>query len=97
MLQHYRLSPLRPEENDDPIRYLGWSIHWDCCGFFDTAPKRGCVTVPQAGIHLHGCKTDLACRGHLHHEHASTRLGALYSLVFYSLRTIQKLYSDLAT
>ena len=52
MLQHYRLSPLRPEENDDPIRYLGWSMHWDCCGFFDTAPKRGCVTVPQAGIHI---------------------------------------------
>ena len=98
MLQHYRLSPLSQEDTNDPIRYLGRSMHWDCCGFFDTEPERGRVTVPQAGahLHLHGCSTDLAYGGHLHHEHAISRLGALDSLVLYPLRTIQKLSSDLA-
>lgn len=97
-LQHYRLSPLSQEDTNDPIQYLGRSMHWDCCGFFDTEPERGRVTVPQAGahLHLHGCSTDLAYGGHLHHEHASSRLGALDSLVLYPLRTIQKLSSDLA-
>jgi hypothetical protein len=73
-------------------------MHWDCYGFFDTEPERGRFTVPQAGahLHLHGCSTDLAYGGHLHHEHPSSRLGALDSLVLYPLRTIQKLSSNFA-
>ena len=38
----------------------------------------------------------MAYGGHLHHEHAISRLGVLDSLVLYPLRTIQKLSSDLA-
>jgi len=98
MLQHYRLAPLAPVTTDDPIRYLGRSMHWDCCGFFDTEPEQGRVTVPQEGahLHLHGCSTDLAYGGHLHHEHASTRLARLESLWIYPLRSINTLASDLA-
>ena len=33
MLQHYRLSPLPVENSNDPIRYLGRAMQWDCCGF----------------------------------------------------------------
>ena len=100
MLQHYRLAPLPPDpgNTDDPIRYLGRFMHWDCCGFFDTEPEQGRVTVPQPGahLHLHGCSTDLAFGGHLHHEHPSTRLEHLDSLWLYPLRSIASLASDLA-
>lgn len=98
MLQHYRLAPVPPASADDPIRYLGRSMQWDCCGFFDTEPEQGRVTVPQAGahLHLHGCSTDLAHGGHLHHEHPSTRLARLESLWLYPLSSIQALASDLA-
>ena len=98
MLQHYRLAPVPPEHTDDPIRYLGRSMQWDCCGFFDTRPELGRVTIPQAGahLHLHGCSTDLAHGGHLHHEHTSTRLARLDSLWLYPLRSINTLASDLA-
>tara|TARA_E500000178_G_scaffold158919_1_gene158702 strand:- start:306 stop:1430 length:1125 start_codon:yes stop_codon:yes gene_type:complete len=97
-LQHYRLSPLPSEDSSDPIRYLGRSMHWDCCGFFDTEPEQGRVTVPQPGahLHLHGCSTDLAYGGHLHHEHPSTRLERLECLWIYPLRSIRTLASDLA-
>ena len=73
-------------------------MQWDCCGFFDTEPEQGRVTVPQAGahLHLHGCSTDLAHGGHLHHEHPSTRLARLESLWLYPLSSIQALASDLA-
>lgn len=98
MLQHYRLAPLPTENAGDPIRYLGRSMHWDCCGFFDTEPEQGRVTVPQQGahLHLHGCSTDLAHGGHLHHEHPSTRLARLESLWLYPLSSINSLASDLA-
>ena len=98
MLQHYRLSPLPPENNIDPIRYLGRAMHWDCCGFFDTEPELGRVTVPQPGahLHLHGCSTDLAHGGHLHHEHASTRLKQLERLWLYPLQKLNFLGSDMA-
>ena len=98
MLQHYRLSPLPPENNIDPIRYLGRAMHWDCCGFFDTEPELGRVTVPQPGahLHLHGCSTDLAYGGHLHHEHASTRLKQLERLWLYPLQSVSSLGSDMA-
>ena len=87
-----------PERADDPIRYLGRSMQWDCYGFFDTEPEQGRVTVPQAGahLHLHGCSTDLAHGGHLHHEHPSTRLARLESLWLYPLSSINVLASDLA-
>ena len=98
MLQHYRLSPLPPETEDGPIRYLGRSMQWECCGFYDTQPELGRVTVPQAGahLHLHGCSTDLAYGGHLHHEHGATRLHRLDRLVLYPLQSIRALGSDLA-
>jgi len=98
MLQHYRLSPHPAENSKDPIRYLGRAMHWDCCGFFDTEPELGRVTVPQpeAHLHLHGCSTDLAHGGHLHHEHASTRLKQLERLWLYPLRTFSCLGSDMA-
>ena len=98
MLQHYRLAAMPPQSDNDPIRYLGRSMQWDCCGFFDTQPTLGRVTVPQVGahLHLHGCSTDLAYGGHLHHEHGSTRLQRLEHLVLYPLQSIQSLVSDLA-
>ena len=98
MLQHYRLAPQPGVDANDPIRYLGRSMQWDCCGFFDTEPELGRVTVPQEGahLHLHGCSTDLAYGGHLHHEHPSTRLARLESLWIYPLQSIKALASDLA-
>ena len=98
MLQHYRLTPQPAENINDPIRYLGCAMHWDCCGFFDTEPDLGRVTVPQPGahLHLHGCSTDLAYGGHLHHEHASTRLKHLERLWLYPLQALRSLGSDMA-
>ena len=98
MLQHYRLSPEPAENSNDPIRYLGRAMHWDCCGFFDTDPELGRVTVPQPGahLHLHGCSTDLSYGGHLHHEHASTRLKKLERLWLYPLQSLSSLGSDMA-
>ena len=98
MLQHYRLAPLPPEQPDGPIRYLGKSMQWDCCGFFDAEPELGRVTVPKAGdhVHLHGCSTDLAYGGHVLHDHPNTRLGSIERLVLYPLQTIESLCSDLA-
>ena len=98
MLQHYRLSPEPAETSNDPIRYLGRALHWDCCGFFDTEPELGRVTVPQPGahLHLHGCSTDLSYGGHLHHEHASTRLKQLERLWLYPLQSLSSLGSDMA-
>ena len=98
MLQHYRLSPEPAENSNDPIRYLGRAMHWDCCGFFDTDPELGRVTVPQPGahLHLHGCSTDLSYGGHLHHEHASTRLKQLERLWLYPLQSFSSLGSDMA-
>ncbi|WP_253912330.1 CARDB domain-containing protein [Synechococcus sp. KORDI-52] len=98
MLQHYRLSSQPPESTNDAIRYLGSKMHWDCCGFFDTEPELGRVTVPQPGahLHLHGCSTDLSFGGHLHHEHASTRLKQLERLWLYPLQSLRALGSDMA-
>ncbi len=98
LLQHYRLAPEDPVDPSDPIRFLGRSLEWDCCGFFDTDPVQGRVTVPDphAQLHLHGCSTDLRYGGHLHHEHPGTRLGSLRRLVLYPLQHLHQLVSDLA-
>lgn len=98
LLQHYRLAPEDPGDPADPVRYLGRSLDWDCCGFYDTDPGTGRVTVPQSGahLHLHGCSTDLRHGGHLHHEHPGTRLGRLDSLAIYPLGRLHQLESDLA-
>lgn len=97
LLQHYRLAPHDPGDPADPIRYLGASLQWECCGFYDTDPEQGRVTVPQPGahLHLHGCSTDLRYGGHLHHEHPETRLAQLERLVLYPLQRIHSLASDL--
>jgi hypothetical protein len=65
LLQHYRLAAIDPADPADPIRYLGSSLLWDCCGFYDTEPETGRVTVPEAGahLHLHGCSLDLRYGG----------------------------------
>ena len=98
MLQHYRLAPLPPDQPGDPISYLGKSMQWDCCGFFDCEPEQGRVTVPKAGdhLHLHGCSTDLAYGGHVLHDHPHTRPGRIEQLVLYPLQSIESLCSDLA-
>lgn len=97
-LQHYRLALEDPGDPADPIRYLGRSLEWDCCGFWDTRPESGRVTVPQAGAHLHvhGCSSDLRHGGHLHHEHPGTHLLRLESLALYPLRELRHLGADLA-
>jgi hypothetical protein len=97
LLQHYRLAAHDPGDPADPIRYLGASLQWECCGFFDTDPEQGRVTVPQRGahLHLHGCSTDLRHGGHLHHEHPGSQLAELERLVLYPLQRIHSLASDL--
>ena len=97
LLQHYRLAAQDPGDPADPIRYLGASLQWECCGFFDTDPEQGRVTVPQRGahLHLHGCSTDLRHGGHLHHEHPGSQLAELERLVLYPLQRIHSLASDL--
>ncbi len=97
LLQHYRLAPEDPGTPGDPIRYLGRSLQWDCCGFYDTDPACGRVTIPDPGahLHLHGCSTDLRHGGHLHHEHPGTRLRKLERLVLYPLQQLHQLVSDL--
>ena len=98
LLQHYRLAPEDPGDPSDPIRFLGRSLEWDCCGFFDTDPAQGRVTVPDphAHLHLHGCSTDLRYGGHLHHEHPGARLASLQRLVLYPLENLHRLASDLS-
>ena len=97
-IQHYRLAAVDPGDAADPIRYLGNSLHWDCCGFWDTQPETGRVTVPVAAapLHLHGCSRDLRHGGHLHHEHPGSRLRRLDSLAIYPLQQILMLGADLA-
>ncbi|MCU0528929.1 MAG: hypothetical protein MUD04_05450 [Cyanobium sp. Prado107] len=97
LLQHYRLAPRDPGDPADPVRYLGRSLRWECCGFYDTEPQTGRVTVPQpdAHLHLHGCSTDLRYGGHLHHEHPESKLAQVERLVLYPLRRIHSLASDL--
>ncbi|MCT0200768.1 hypothetical protein KQ313_13920 [Synechococcus sp. CS-1325] len=97
-LQHYRLAADDPGDANDPIRFLGRSLHWDCCGFWDTQPESGRVTVPvaTAPLHLHGCSRDLRHGGHLHHEHPGSRLRRLEWLAIYPLQQIRMLGSDLA-
>ena len=98
LLQHYRLAGHDLGDSSDPIRYLGRSLQWDCCGFFDTEPARGRVTVPMEGahLHLHGCSTDLRYGGHLHHEHPGTSLRGVQRLALYPLQQLHQLASDLA-
>jgi len=97
-LQHYRLAANDPGDASDPIHFLGSSLHWDCCGFWDTQPESGRVTVPVASapLHLHGCSRDLRHGGHLHHEHPGSQLRRLESLAIYPLQQIRMLGSDLA-
>ena len=97
-LPHFRLSAQDPADPADPVRWLGASLHWEGCGFWDTRPESGRVTVPVAGahLHLHGCSTDLRHGGHLHHEHPDSVLADLEHLVLYPLQHLQHLASDLA-
>lgn len=80
------------------IKDLGASPAWDCCGFWDTQPELGRLTVPVAGenLHLHGCSLDLRHGGHLHHEHPGSCLAAVTSLVLYPFDQITLMGSDLA-
>jgi hypothetical protein len=97
-LRHFRFSESDPADLSDPIRCLGRSLHWECCGFWDTDPSAGRVTIPQPDdhLHLHGCSTDLRHGGHLRHEHPGTRLRAIEQLSLYPLQRLHELASDLA-
>jgi len=97
-LQHYLLSAQAPDQADSKIQYLGDALDWDCCGFFDTQPEQGRVTVAQAGahLHIHGVSSDHRYGGHLHHEHGHTRLKCINELVIYPIETINHLGSDLS-
>jgi len=97
-LQHYRLAEADTGNSSDPIRFLGRSLQWDCCGFWDTDPCQGRVTVPVAAdhLHLHGCSTDLLHGGHLHHGHPGSALLELERLSLYPLQRLHQLGSDLA-
>ena len=98
LLQHYRLAEADPADPEDPIRYLGQALHWECCGFYDTEPSTGRVTVPQGDdhLHLHGCSIDLRHGGHLHHGHPGTSLKAVQRFAVYPLQQLHWLASDLA-
>jgi hypothetical protein len=98
LLQHYRLAAEDPGDPSDPIRYLGSSLQWDCCGFYDADPASGRVTVPVEGahLHLHGCSLDLRHGGHLHHEHPGSILASVKRLALYPLQRLHRLHSDLA-
>ncbi|MFZ4565033.1 MAG: CARDB domain-containing protein [Prochlorococcaceae cyanobacterium] len=97
-LPHFRLARSGAGAEDDPIRTLGPSLSWECCGFWDTEPERGRLTLPAAGahLHLHGCSTDLRHGGHLLHEHGDTQLDRLERLVLYPFTSVECLGSDLA-
>jgi hypothetical protein len=97
-LQHYLLSDKPSTETAAGIQYLGDALDWDCCGFFDTQPEKGRVTVAQAGanLHIHGVSVDHRYGGHLHHEHSCTRVLRVDELVIYPIETINQLGSDLA-
>jgi hypothetical protein len=95
-LPHFRLSEEDPGDPADPVRWLGRSLRWEGCGFYDTRPELGRLTVPLAGahLHLHGCSTDLRFGGHLHHEHPGTTLAGLERLVLYPLTATEAMGSD---
>ncbi len=97
-LPHFLLGTPPPAGLEAAIRPLQASLRWECCGFWDTQPERGRVTVPQADahLHLHGCDSDLRVGGHLHHEHAGSRLAALERLAVYPLQRLRLLTADLA-
>lgn len=96
-LQHYSLSAEAPAKSNSKIQYLGNALDWDCCGFFDTQPEQGRVTIAQAGahLHIHGVSADHRYGGHLHHEHAHSRLKCIDELVIYPIETVCQLSSDL--
>ena len=95
-LPHFRLAPQGEGDSADPIRWLGASLRWECCGFWDRDPIQGRVTVPDphAHLHLHGCSTDLRFGGHLHHEHVDSRLEAIERLVLYPLGELHWMAAD---
>ncbi|MFO0016096.1 MAG: CARDB domain-containing protein [Synechococcaceae cyanobacterium] len=97
-LPHFLLGAPPPEGLAAAIRPLPGSLRWECCGFWDTQPQCGRVTVPEADahLHLHGCDSELRVGGHLHHEHPGSRLAALERLAIYPLGRLRLLSSDLA-
>lgn len=96
-LPHFRLARAGAGASNDPISTLGPSLSWECCGFWDTEPELGRLTLPvaDAHLHLHGCSTDLRHGGHLHHEHHDTQLDRLERLVLYPFTSLACLGSDL--
>ncbi len=96
-LKHHLLAP-RGTAAPPEIPWLGDSLEWECCGFWDSDPLQGRVTVPVKGanLHIHGISTDLRFGGHLHHEHPLTELVELKRLTLYPLTGIHLMGSDLA-
>lgn len=97
-LQHYLLADGEPDDLAANVRYLGDSLVWECCGFYDTDPEAGRVTVAQADahLHMHGLSIDAQFGGHLHHEHPMSALSNVAELIIYPIESIEHLGSDLA-
>lgn len=96
-LQHYYLAAddgaLPPHMN-----YLGDHLNWECCGFYDTQPELGRITVPDADahLHIHGLDAARLHGGHLHHEHPASSLLEITELHLYPLHHINYLSCDIA-
>lgn len=97
-LPHFQLGPEPADGYAAGVKPLAGSLHWESCGFWDTRPESGRLTVLQAGahLHLHGCSSDLRLGGHLHHEHPASRLEWLERLAIHPLQHLTLLASDLA-
>lgn len=94
-LKHFYFA----EQSGDPLHhFLGPAPVWNLSGFYARQPETGLVTIPQANahLHIHGCSSDLRFAGHIHHEHPSTRLTSIQSLILYPIAAVEVLKADLA-
>jgi hypothetical protein len=95
-LPHFLVSAEDPGDAEDPVRWLGASPLWECCGFWDREPLQGRVTLPEEGahLHLHGCSADLRFGGHLQHQDPLSQLISLERLVLYPLAELHWMGAD---
>jgi hypothetical protein len=49
LLQHYRLGAADPGDPLDPIRFLGRSLEWECCGFLTATLSLVASPCPRLG------------------------------------------------
>ena len=96
-LQHYYLGPSN-QTTPEKMNYLGDSLEWSCCGFYDTEPHLGRITVPEADahLHIHGITPSTGLGGHLHYEHPNSALIEISELWIHPIHQINYLSSDIA-